>query len=231
MGHEIGYHYETMDSESEKLKVKSEEFPSTTASTPTSTPLSVTRLSVTRLRVARLRVTRLRVTKGGNKIPEQLIDLAYEEFCRNLEMFREIMPVSTICMHGSPRSKFDNKDIWKKYDYRKLAIIGEPYFDIDFNKVDYVTDTGRRWNGDKASIRDKVISPFSFNFRSTNEIIRNAGLLPDKVMFTFHPQRLTDNVYEWTKELVLQNVKNVVKSLTSFPEKTGQAVRTLRLVR
>lgn len=170
MGHEVGYHYETMDAVSEKLKVKSEKF-----------------------------------------TQEQLIDMAYEDFCRNLEMFRQIVPIATICMHGSPRSKFDNKDIWKKYDYRKLGIIGEPYFDIDFNEVAYLTDTGRRWNGDKVSIRDKVISPFSFNFRSTNDIIRNAGQLPDKVMLTFHPQRWSGNPIFWIKELALQNVKNVIK--------------------
>ena len=60
-------------------------------------------------------------------------------------------------MHGSPLSKFDNKELWEKYDYRTLGIIGEPYFDIDFNEVFYLTDTGRRWDGDKVSIPDKVL--------------------------------------------------------------------------
>jgi hypothetical protein len=52
---------------------------------------------------------------------------------------------------------FENsKNIRKKYDYRKLSFPREPYFDIDFNKVFYLTDTGRRWDGWKTSIRDKV---------------------------------------------------------------------------
>jgi hypothetical protein len=38
-------------------------------------------------------------------------------------------------MHGSPRSKYDNKDVWKKYDYKKYEIKIEPYFDIDFNQM------------------------------------------------------------------------------------------------
>ena len=37
--------------------------------------------------------------------------------------------------------------------------------------------------------------------------------LPDKIMLNVHPQRWTDNSVEWTKELVWQNVKNVVKRL------------------
>ncbi len=59
-------------------------------------------------------------------------------------------------MHGSPLSKFDNKKIWEKYDYRDYGIIADPSFDIDYNEVFYITDTGRSWNNSKASVRDKV---------------------------------------------------------------------------
>ncbi len=59
-------------------------------------------------------------------------------------------------MYGSPLSKYDNKLLWKYYNYKDFGIIGEPYFDVDFSKVLYLTDTGRRWNGDRVSIRDKV---------------------------------------------------------------------------
>ncbi len=87
-------------------------------------------------------------------------------FEANLEKFRQFYPVKTICMHGSPLSKWDNRLIWKKYNYKKnYGIIAEPYFDIDFNKVLYLTDTGRRWNGSNVSIRYKVSSKFSYNFK------------------------------------------------------------------
>jgi len=92
----------------------------------------------------------------SSEFKERLIDGAYVEFCKNLEYFRTFYPVKTICMHGSPLSKYDNRDIWNKYDYKKLGLIGEPYFDIDFSKVLYLTDTGRCWDGDKVSVRDKV---------------------------------------------------------------------------
>ena len=60
-------------------------------------------------------------------------------------------------MHGSPRSKWDSRDIWQKYDYKKPGIIAEPYFDINFDEVFYLTDTGRRWDGWKVSLRDKLL--------------------------------------------------------------------------
>ncbi len=59
-------------------------------------------------------------------------------------------------MLGSQRSKYDNKDIRKKYDYGELGIIGEPYLNIYFKDVFYLTDTGRYWDGYKVSIRDKA---------------------------------------------------------------------------
>lgn len=43
-----------------------------------------------------------------------------------------------------------------KKSYRDFGIIAEPYFDLDFNTVYYLTDTGRRWDG-KFSVRDKAM--------------------------------------------------------------------------
>lgn len=82
---------------------------------------------------------------------------AIREFERNLEKLRKISPVKTICMYGSPLSKYDNKKLWEKYDYRDYGIIAESYFNIDFNEVFYLSDTGRRWGGDSVSVRDKAV--------------------------------------------------------------------------
>jgi hypothetical protein len=150
-------------------------------------------------------------TCKGN-MEEAIID-----FEMNLAKLRKIAPVSTICMHGSPRSPYDNKDLWKHYNYRDFGIVGEPYFDTDFSEVLYLTDTGRRWDGEKVSVRDRInvqSSKFKVqSFHRTSEIILAAekGELPDKIMFTFHPQRWTDKPLPWLKELVLQNAKNLVK--------------------
>ncbi|MDZ7821474.1 MAG: hypothetical protein U5N26_06485 [Candidatus Marinimicrobia bacterium] len=143
-----------------------------------------------------------------------------DDFQRNLEKLRKIVPVSTICMHGSPRSSWDSRDLWKKYDYRDYGIIGEPYFDINFDEVFYLTDTGRRWDGCKVSVRDKLPQQERWTkeglvFHSTHDIIRaiEEDRFPKKVMMTFHPQRWTDKPLPWLNELIMQNVKNVAKSI------------------
>ena len=148
----------------------------------------------------------LAITKGDYK-------KAMEDFKINLDKFCKYYPVKTICMHGSPLSKYDNKLLWSKYNYRDFDIIGEPYFDIDFNEVFYLTDTGRSWNNSKASIRDKVNSSYKYNFKSTFEIINilQSNKLPDKIMITTHPQRWNNNFFLWYKELIFQNSKNIIK--------------------
>ncbi len=134
-------------------------------------------------------------------------------FEQKLAYFRQFYPVRTACMHGSPASRFDNRDLWKTYNYKDFGIIGEPYFDIDFNKVFYLTDTGRCWDGEKYSVRDKVKSGFKQSYHNTRNIIEAAknGSLPSCIMITTHPQRWTDDRLEWLLELVTQNVKNIVK--------------------
>ena len=166
LGHEVGYHYETMD------------------------------------------------TANGD------IEKAWDQFRFHLDELRKLVEVKTICMHGSPRSKYDNKTIWDKYRYQDLDLIGEPYYDMDFDKFFYLTDTGRCWDGWRTSVRDKVPQQKKWNkeglvFQSTNDIIEavKQGKLPDKIMMTFHPQRWNDSSIPWLKELVLQNAKNVVKRL------------------
>lgn len=145
---------------------------------------------------------------------------AISRFENNLSMLRKIASVNTICMDGSPLSKFDNKDIWKKYNYHDYGIIGEPYFDLDFNKIFYLTDTGRCWDGWKTSVRDKVPQQEMWVkqglvFHSTNDIIKaaNDNRLPNQIMMTFHPQRWTNGELPWLKELFFQGAKNHVKKI------------------
>ena len=63
---------------------------------------------------------------------------ALGDFEIHLKELRKLAKVSTICMHGSPFSKYDNREMWKSETYKNYGIIGEPYFDIDFNKVLYL---------------------------------------------------------------------------------------------
>lgn len=150
----------------------------------------------------------------------------YEDFSRNrgnvakaekdfacfLEQLRKITSVNTICMHGSPLSRHDNKALWRYCDYKKYGILSELYLDTDFTDMFYLTETGRGWNS-RFNIRDRVNSPYSFSVKDTADIIRmlEDDLLPKKIMVTIHPQRWSDHWGEWLVELLSQNTRNMGK--------------------
>ena len=152
------------------------------------------------------------------------IEKAYALFKAHLEYFRQFYPIRTICMHGSPRSPFDSKDIWKTYDYHTLGIIAEPYLDTDFSRCFYLTDTGRCWDGYRVSVRDKIPryqdewTNAGLTFHSTDDIIGAvaSGKLPQRIMITTHPQRWTDNKRAWWREMINQNIKNIAKRILLF---------------
>ena len=147
------------------------------------------------------------------------VEKAIKHFESQLSYFRRYYPVKTICMHGAPRSKYDSRDLWKHFHYQDFGIVGEPYFDVDFSKVFYLTDTGRRWDGFNVSVRDKV--PVyqdewvrqGLVYHATDDLLEalRSGNFPKQLMMTTHPQRWTDHRGEWLKEKGVQTAKNVVK--------------------
>lgn len=69
-----------------------------------------------------------------------------------------------------------------------------------------------------ASLRDRVPQQERWIyeglvFKTTSSIIEAASSekLPPKIMITVHPQRWSCSAMPWVKELVWQNVKNLVK--------------------
>ena len=141
---------------------------------------------------------------------------AIELFGEELEKFREIYEIKTICMHGNPLSPWDNRDLWKKYNFRDFGIIGEPYFSVDYTKVRYLSDTGRRWNS-KSRVKDVVNVKASTRIKevtTTDDVIRliKEGDI-EQMSILAHPERWSDSFGAWLKELVWQNVKNVGKTI------------------
>jgi hypothetical protein len=149
------------------------------------------------------------------------VDKAWSHFQTWLDYFRQYYAVETICMHGAPMSRYDGRELWKKYDYRSLDIIGEPYLDTNFADVLYLTDTGRCWDGYKISVRDKIPkyqdkwNTRMWTWHTTPAMLEDIRLdrLPPHVMITTHPQRWTNDQKQWYIELVTQTAKNFIKRI------------------
>ena len=144
LGHEIGYHYETLSK-----------------------------------------------TKGDYK-------KALKMFEYELYEFRKICEVKTIAMHGSHLSKYDNRNLWKCYDFKQLGVLGEAY--ISVKDVNYFSDTGRNW-GLRNNIRDHIddyplVNQYYLN--TTDELIDLIkSKKVDKLYLSIHPERWTSSRIEW----------------------------------
>ncbi len=140
-------------------------------------------------------------------------------FENNLKKIRAVYPAKTICMHGSPLSKWDNKEIWrhgkgeKRYDYRSYGIIGDTSLDVNYDEVFYITDNGWGWNNTASSVRDKVDSRFDIPIKDTwhfCDLIRQ-GALPDKILFNTHPDSFFEACLPWWMNKVFIKSKNIIK--------------------
>jgi hypothetical protein len=126
-------------------------------------------------------------------------------FAQELSEFRKIVDVTTICMHGSPLSPYDNRDLWKVYDFRKCGILGEAYLSVEgFN---YYSDTGRTW-GPRNKVKDQnSAAPGELPPDSTDDmmVIIN-GKNHNRLYLTIHPERWSgyriELAYSWARDTV-----------------------------
>ena len=142
-------------------------------------------------------------------------DAAIGLFARELAELREICDVRTICMHGSPLSRHDNRDLWKEYDFREFGIAGEAYLSMAGKGLRYLTDTGRNWGG-KHSVRDAMpgagaVLPSVATTDDLIDWIASAG--EEGLYLTVHPERWAVNEVEWAASYMKDLVMNAGKMI------------------
>jgi hypothetical protein len=124
--------------------------------------------------------------------PEAAIHL----FQAELDAMREITDIHTICMHGSPLSRFDNRDLWKYYDFREFGIEGEAYLSVEGTR--YFTDTGRSWSSTN-SMRDRMPElNQQYKVVTTDDLLGFvASGIPCTLYLNTHPERWSDTRAEY----------------------------------
>ena len=152
---------------------------------------------------------------------------AIVEFQKELKKLREICEIKTIVMHGSPLSPWRDSELWTDFSFEDYGIKAEAYLSINYNDTYYYTDTGRTWYEGNHNVRDKPVNKSKLdqvNISSTNQLIELLPTLNRNLAINTHPQRWTDSLLPWINELVLQNVKNIGKSIIVNFRKKGERV-------
>jgi hypothetical protein len=140
---------------------------------------------------------------------------AVELFEQELREFRKIVDVKTICMHGSPLSRYDNRDLWKRYDFKEFGIVGEAY--LSLKNVSYFSDTGRSWNW-KNKLRDFMPDKNEEIVVDTTdelvELVKENKI--DKYYILVHPERWALNDAEWIFYYTMDFAFNVGKKVLAM---------------
>ena len=147
---------------------------------------------------------------------EKAIRLFEQEFSE----FRKICEVKTICMHSRPLLIWDNRDLWKKYDFQKYGIIGEAYLSVDYSNTAYLTDSGRNWDPKRYKLRDEVDSRITPEINSTDDLIsliRRGDM--KTIALTVHPNRWSEGALEWGLSFFSDFVINEGKMLLKLIRK------------
>jgi len=146
---------------------------------------------------------------------------AYNFFCNSIEDFQNIgIKVKTAAFHGSPLSKYNNRDFWSRYSIDDFNLLGLAYDGVNFENIYYLTDTGRTFGQTSSNLRDRPETPFLFNkkIKSTSDIIK---LLEEdgNIYITTHPERWAKGSIDWYWEYIFQNFKNMGKSFLNYARK------------
>jgi len=153
---------------------------------------------------------------------------AEQIFNSELESLRELVEVSTVCMHGNPLTKWDNRDFWKHFSYSKFNLSGEAYLSISDHDLYYVSDTGRGWNRSRYNLKDS----FSANSVSCMPFLSSTWQLIDvirlkkykKIYLQIHPNRWSWKWLQWHIQVVEDIAANLIKILITCYYRTKEKI-------
>ncbi|MGD8228152.1 MAG: hypothetical protein PVH82_04975 [Desulfobacteraceae bacterium] len=133
------------------------------------------------------------------------LELAERIFSSELSRLRALADVNTVCMHGNPFSRWDNRDFWKHFSLPQFNLLGEAYVSIRDPELFYVTDTGRGWNRAAYNLKD-TFSDVSVrlipSLSSTWELIDLiCSQNYQKIYLQIHPNRWSRRWLEWHRQL------------------------------
>jgi len=128
------------------------------------------------------------------------IEQAKELFKKELADFQNRYNILTVCAHGNPLTRNDNKDIWKSLKLEDFGLLGEAFLTLDYSKFAYFSDSGRTWlknESQKMPGKDSVNTAFDqLLTKNTDDVIKIIieGTLPN-ICILSHPER-------WSKDIV-----------------------------
>lgn len=141
---------------------------------------------------------------------------ALKLFDSELREFRKICDIVTISMHGSPLSAYDNRDLWKLYDFKQFGILGEAYLSVE--DINYFSESGRTWSP-RGKLRDVLnydnvpINSYPLVNNTDDLIALIKSRKENKLYLLVHPERWVSSRFGWFQFHMLDIVLNIGKRI------------------
>lgn len=139
---------------------------------------------------------------------------AIRSFAGHLGAIRQLAPVRTAAMHGSPLSRHNNLDLWRHLDCAALGLVGEAFLAVDYRDTYYFTDTGRSWGAVATNLRDRppgILVPETKIESSPALCAFVARADFSKLALSAHPERWDTTLPGWLWQAGKDGVINIVK--------------------
>ena len=150
-------------------------------------------------------------------------NVAEHIFERELNAMRKVTEVCTVCTHGNPLSRWDNRDFWSYCSLPQFDLLGEAYISIHDPDIYYVTDTGRGWNRTQYNLKDafldssvSLLPPLSTT-RQLIDLIRTKRY--PKIYLQIHPNRWCWRRLQWYRQVGEDLFLNWMKVLLAYYHK------------
>jgi hypothetical protein len=133
-------------------------------------------------------------------------------FQQNLGRVRELAPVRSIAMHGSPLARETNMTIWDHYDFRQDGVI-DAVRTVDHAGFAYFTDSGRTFGASTANLRDFVTGAETPpGVRTSADLARFLSeRRRERVHINVHPERWNDPGFSWVRQWGRDAAANAAK--------------------
>ncbi|WP_240231775.1 hypothetical protein [Devosia lacusdianchii] len=139
---------------------------------------------------------------------------AIELFETNLARLRQIAPIQSIVMHGSPLSRENNMTLWDHVDFAQYDVI-DGVLSFDYANYIFFTDSGRTFGQSKSNLRDYLgDAKWEASVQSSDDVCaylrsRRAQLIQINV----HPERWNEPGWNWSRQFAIDTAANGVKRL------------------
>lgn len=132
-------------------------------------------------------------------------------FREHLAEMREIAPIGTIAMHGSPFARHNNMELWKHHSFDGSGV-RDCILSADWSDFVYFTDTGRSFDARLTNLRDAIPGKQAPGVATSAQVAHHLRTeRPRRVQINVHPERWSDQPWPWLRQLATDSAANAVK--------------------